>query len=434
VFLDWRELYTTAEQKWDRLCDHLKGRGVPNLEDALVNLELAPVHDALEALLDPGVVRLYADLAEHPRPAAVGTGKNGIERERREFFEQIWQRCEGFFTEAQRAYGKRTAGALIPDEPLLLGYAFQRRLREAMQIPALEAHFAKPWSQAARRVLPSPSPQLTATAMWGPVIAWIALEVLAESFDAEKPGKRALDIFDRLRLRESFGRAFTALGFEGEEAWKVVSRIKVGLLTGAGVGKPPVVEVKPEAFESFAANRSSVEKQALKVEIAAVSTAKPAIVEAQAAEVQKSVKELIESPLPKQKDAEEPVTQPTDEAADMDEAENVILLTASLWEDPDVRWLTGVHQTEGSAYVVREQYEELLWWLRMPELLRMAGEKKPDKKELKRIGESIHEALASAEVAGYRLDHLMGLPEVKASVEIRIQDELPTVESAEPEA
>ena len=37
VFLDWRELYSTAEKPWDRLCDWLDGRGVPSLEDALVN-------------------------------------------------------------------------------------------------------------------------------------------------------------------------------------------------------------------------------------------------------------------------------------------------------------------------------------------------------------------------------------------------------------
>ena len=38
---------------WDRLCDHLNGRGVPSLDDALVNLELQPVHHDLRWLLQP---------------------------------------------------------------------------------------------------------------------------------------------------------------------------------------------------------------------------------------------------------------------------------------------------------------------------------------------------------------------------------------------
>ena len=126
----------------------------------------------------------------------------------------------------------------MPTDPGLLAPAFRERLRAAMRIPAIEALFPAPWTAAARRMLPSPSPQFTATAMWGPILAWCALELLAESIDIEQPERVALDLFDRLRLREPFAQAFTALGFEGEEGWRVAARIKVVLLTGAGVGKP----------------------------------------------------------------------------------------------------------------------------------------------------------------------------------------------------
>ena len=82
VFLDWRELYATAEQPWDRLCDHLNGRGVPNLDDALVSLELQPVHNDLRSLLHPDLVRLLADQAEHPR--GIGAADRRLNRERME--------------------------------------------------------------------------------------------------------------------------------------------------------------------------------------------------------------------------------------------------------------------------------------------------------------------------------------------------------------
>ena len=192
--------------------------------------------------LDPGMVRLFADLAEHPRTVATGTNIR-IEAERTRFFDEAWMRCESFMRAAQKAYlqligrdGK--VGASLPARPRIAGAAFRERLRAAMRIPAVEALFPAPWTVAARRVLPSPSPQLTATAMWGPVLAWCVLELLAESFDAEKPEPVALDLFDRLRLREPFAQVFAALGFEGEEAWRVAARVKVGLLTGAGAGKP----------------------------------------------------------------------------------------------------------------------------------------------------------------------------------------------------
>ncbi len=84
-----------------------------------------------------------------------------------------------------RAFLKRTvpASTQLPTDPSLLAPAFRERLRAAMRIPAMEALFPTPWTAAARRMLPSPSPQFTATAMWGPILAWCALELLAESID-----------------------------------------------------------------------------------------------------------------------------------------------------------------------------------------------------------------------------------------------------------
>jgi glycosidase len=346
VFLDWRELRPTAEYPWDRLCDALGGRGVRNLEDALVNLELRPVHDALRRQLEPDIVRLFADLAEHTRPWPIERSKLDrgkiVERERNEFFDQAWTRCESFLRTAQTAYLSRIPEESRPgidkhpSDPGLLAPAFRERMRAAMRMPSLEALFPKPWTAAARSVLPSPSPQLTATAMWGPVLAWCALELLAESIDLENPERAALDVFDRLRLREPFAQAFSALGFEGEESWRVAARIKVVLLTGAGVGKAEAVP--PEESESVAEPESQVETD--------VKAAAPKI--------------------------------PVENSPSPSGAERVALAPA-LWSDPDVRWLTGVHEADGHLYLVRESYEELLWWLLMPELLRLAAEPAPSR-------------------------------------------------------
>jgi glycosidase len=390
VFLDWRELQSTSEKPWDRLCDQLNGRGVPSLDDALVNLELRPVHDALRRQLDPAVVRLLAGLAEQPRAAVASEARNGQERDG--FFDLAWERCEAFLRAAQAAYRSRTAGpdqplgAAHPTNPGLLGPAFRERLRAAMRIPAVEALFPAPWTVAARRMVPSPSPQLTATAMWGPVLGWCALELLAESIDVENPERVALDLFDRLRLREPFGEAFAALGFEGDEGWRVASRIKVVLLTGAGVGK---VEASPAVA------------------------------------------------------AKEPVAQAEPASAPLPPAlsEERIVLSPGLWLDPDVRWLTGIHQADGHTYLVREQYEELLWWLLMPSLLRLAGEAAPSRAAVEEMSKTVEEALATAEAAGYRVDRLLGLdqeaseaaePEVPGANSDAAEPETVPVEAQEP--
>jgi len=384
VFLDWRELHSTAQYPWDRLSDSLNGRGVPNLDDALVSLALRPVHDALHRQLEPALVRLFADLAEHPRPAAETKNANTeIERnklrERTELFDDVWARCESFLRAAQSAYLARLpeeirSTAPAPTDPSLLASACRDRLRAAMQIPAIEALFPTPWTAAARRVLPSPSPQLTATAVWGPILAWCALELLAESINPKDPERVALDIFDRLRLREPFAHAFAALGFEGEESWRVAARIKVVLLAGAGVGQETELPV---------AGPAETAGQGLSADTAPLSEAGPLAPEA--------------TPL-----SEASSESPTDEK---------LALAPALWHDPDVLWLTGAHEAKGKLYLVREQYEELLWWLLMPSLLRLAAAPAPDRAGVRELSNTVEEALASAEAAGYRIRELLGTPD-----------------------
>ncbi|HEX7472333.1 MAG TPA: alpha-amylase family glycosyl hydrolase [Candidatus Limnocylindrales bacterium] len=51
VYLDWRVVADGAGERWGRLAGTLGGRGVPSLDDALRDLDLAPVHEALAAVL-----------------------------------------------------------------------------------------------------------------------------------------------------------------------------------------------------------------------------------------------------------------------------------------------------------------------------------------------------------------------------------------------
>jgi glycosidase len=383
VFLDWRELKSTAQQPWDRLADQLAGRGVPNLYDALVDLGLRPVHDALRKLLDPAVVRQFADLAEHPR--AIPAAERPTERERGGYFDHVWKLTENFLQQSQAAYESRRIEAgetAAPSEPgnisssELASFAlvFRRRLRAAMRLTAVESLFPEPWTAAARRMLPSPSPEFTATAMWGPIIAWCALELLAESVDAEKPEHAALDLFDRLRLRETFARAFAALGLEREEGWRAAARIKVVLLTSAGVGAVQEAPIAP-APDSVA------------------SDSHPAV----------SATPL----LPEERDSPDSTKQGKKTASTQHAEPSTVVLAPQLWLDPDVRWLTGVHDSEGHVYLVRERYEELLWWMLMPSLLKIACQASPDRAAISALSRTVADALSTAESVGYRVDKLL---------------------------
>jgi hypothetical protein len=85
----------------------------------------------------------------------------------------------------------------------------------------------------------------------------------------------------------------------------------------------------------------------------------------------------------------------------------VLVVPPGLWEDPDVCWLTGAHVADEHTYVVREPYEQLLWWLSLPRLLRLAEAPEPHRADAAMILDDIHKALVTLEGAGYRLDELL---------------------------
>ena len=177
----------------------------------------------------------------------------------------------------------------------------------------------------------------------------------------------ALDMFDRLRLREPFAHAFEALGFEGEEAWRRGGAIKVVLLSGRGRG------TGGEAEERLAV-AAAAGRQGLKAE-----------------------------PQGRAEAGEPPIaTESEFEGGTCGAVAGIVARSGCALAD-------GVHEAEGHTYMVRERYEELLWWLLMPELLRMSGEKKQRRAAAAEMGRNVEEALATAAAAGYRIDVLLGL-------------------------
>jgi len=366
VFLDWREIRATGDKPWDRLCDELNGRGVRNLEDELINLALRPGHDALRRLLDPALVRTLAELSEHPQAAKGSEKQKNFERQREEFFEGVWARSLDFLRESQIAYCARKGVplAINATNPDTLAEKFRERMRAAMCIPALESLFPKPWEVRVRRLLPSLSPELIATAIWGPVLSWCVLELLAESIDAEKPESVALDLFDRLRLREPLAHSFSALGLEGEESWRAAARIKVTLLVEAEMAAPKASSTMPLPKRAETAPIDGV------AEPTTTTSAAPA-----------------KAPG-KQKQA-------------------APALSPILWQDADIRWLAGVHEAQGHTYFVKESHEELIWWLQLPVLRKFAGKAASDRSAIAELSKTIKESLEAAASADYKLDAIL---------------------------
>src|SRR5277367_5014704 len=228
VFLNWRELRPDENYRWDLLCDSLNGGGVPNLDDALQALEVAPLHDSLIALLQPDLVTELAELSG-ALPAC------GQEDQESTPAAQLMQRIEAlswrFASEAFAIYSRKTGTSVqVTEKDLWLVICRQVHAVKKLANSDVEVTFSEPWSREAGKILPSTSSELHSSAVLGPVLGFALLQGLAETIGGKDTAATALGLFDRLRLRESFARAYVGGGEITQDAWRAAARIRLAFL------------------------------------------------------------------------------------------------------------------------------------------------------------------------------------------------------------
>ena len=80
------------------------------------------------------------------------------------------------------------------------------------------------------------------------------------------------------------------------------------------------------------------------------------------------------------------------------EVDSLVALDDAFWADPDVRWLACLSDSEGVTYLNKECFEELMWWLQVPRLLKATVHN-----HFEKIEELIASANAAALAARYDL-------------------------------
>ena len=409
VLLDWRELRADEAHQWDRLCDTLNGRGVEDLDRALIALELEHVHHALRQTLEPRFVREFAALAA--QTAAMQTPSGTAARAESddlmphsELLEQWIERAAAFVAITRDEYLKRigappqdsasittpatdstvaagqssshpersaaeskdlrsSSSVTIPatesltpeltaaeqtNEDSLTQTRIRERIHALLRLPLSETQCAQPWPTEARRVLPSQSPLTNAGWVWSPVLAYTLFAAFGESLSLAAPSDPALAIFDTFGLRTVLAEAFARLEFIGEDIWRAASRVRIALSAA----------VKPAEAEPSGKHAEEVQREA-------------------------------------------------------GAAQHGLPLSA--WEDGELRWLTGVNTHAGTTYFNREAHAEMLWWRALPELLQITESSPIDRKALEAVASSIAGGLASAAAASYQLSSpvLESVPEAE---------------------
>jgi glycosidase len=375
VLLHWRELRSTAEQPWDRLCDALGGRGVRSVDEALSMLRMRPLHEALHEAISAGNMQLFAilseelsahgavisdiseeaepldalSIAEAPEEAAWENAEpdSEIDAELEEIVadDAIFVRLGSFLEQSLRCFERvMDSSSAEIDEALKLESDALVKDKDEIDAPATAV---QPALTEPEDVLstsgPSGSTELYREACEALSLAAVRLPVLEKDvLPAEQPtsllltwvilrsipapGIRAA-LFDKLQLRPALAEIFSSLGVASGKIWRMAALIRVLLLLA-------------DASADFAT-------------------------------------------------------------------------TKEFWHDADVRWLAGVNESAGKTYLNKEQFEELLWAIQMPALLEIAGQSAGQSSEqaesIKDIEDDVSKAALAAKEAGYELDKYLKL-------------------------
>ncbi len=349
VFQNWRELHASEDYPWDVLCTDLNGSGVWSLEDALARLKLRPVHAALRQALEANRVRRYSDLAE------------------------MEDECAGVASRTVRtpAAMKKTLDEMVKDAEPFLREAFATLVGEgdACETDATEV---------SRACVDEPGMELVCG---GPAVSRPEPDRFADALDSyrallsaaaqvpqlEQSGAHGWPPDARVVLPSYSPTAGAAIVWAPVAAWCLM-RVWMDLL--------PEEQDRGEAFDR------------LYLRSALAEIFEPLGLEADAAyRAAARVRVLLAS-------------HATVGASELD------------WDDPDVAWLTGLHDADGHRYFNKEAHEQLLWWLWLPKMVQLIVEESAagpaDVGNVVNDMEACVEKTAlSARDAGYKLDVML---------------------------
>ncbi len=348
VLLDWCELRPTAEEPWDTLCDALHGEGVPSVARALAMARLRPLHEALRQVLSLTNIDLFVEAA----------------RERADADEVDIVSVEG--AEAPGDDARITEESTDSDEVLSV---YEPEISEKAVDSCLDSFVTK------------------CEFFYEQV-----LEFVPEIRQREDVGSADVEGMpsDRERYRngiaEMVPRAVELIAI-GERLEERLPPSTVSVLLPFGKSDPFSKRIWAPVLAWIALrNVGWREKSAALFD---------------ALQLRYSLAEVFSSLGIEGEDiwraaAQVRILLLAGDAGDAFHRED-------FWMDPDVRWLTGVNESEGRTYFNQEAFEELLGWLSLPLWMEAADEDVVFDDVIKAIAAAIEADCFEARRAGFDL-------------------------------
>jgi hypothetical protein len=331
VLQGWRALLSTAEQPWAQLCDALNGAGVHNLDEALSKLQLRPLHETLRQVLSQSMIRAVIDVA-NSQPVSP---QLEAEAETHVLVEEPEED-----TKPAEREDEQEAGPIEPASTVELHDETTERDDIEPQLATLaqraDAFFLKVMELE----------ESSESASWKreeeTAISPVPEDSLPIKFSAALPAVVSLPQVEQKLL----------------DVWPVDARTLP--LNGALENNPNAVWAPILTLALLNTLASEIRDGAMLFDQLQLRSALADIYSSLGIEDENAWRAAGRIRI-----ALAWANTPTATA----------MQSEIFWSDPDIRWLAGVNNFNGSDFVNKESFDELLWWLELSSLLTREPEK-----------------------------------------------------------
>jgi glycosidase len=223
VLLDFREVQDNQWRHYAQLADYLDGRGVPNIDEALKEIFLQPVHTPFRELVNPGSLQWLID---NRTLARAGTKVPASQP-------QAIAEAQGKFTSILQEANQIT-GSQPVDIPAIAAQ-FRHELEALLNIASIQERFplekSRKYASAIKYLRSGPPGQAAlyegSAAVWGTLLGYLVTRKLGEATGAEQSDEQARTLIDEWLLGKIIATALQDMQVSEADAWRSVASIKV---------------------------------------------------------------------------------------------------------------------------------------------------------------------------------------------------------------
>jgi hypothetical protein len=210
VFIDFREVRDNQWHHYAKIANDLNGRGAPSIEDALKEMLLKPLHDALKELVNVDMFRCLME-ARVTQPQAQLDQK---------LMEEIEKKMTRFLQEAKKLSGAREDETAIVQE-------IRRKLEAILYLPILTSRYPYLQPKGVKATAEYLHKRLTgSTATWSTLFAWLFVHALGKVVNQREFAGQSHTWIEEWGFGKPILAVLGDLGMEEALAWNSLTVIK----------------------------------------------------------------------------------------------------------------------------------------------------------------------------------------------------------------